>query len=81
MVHFAAMDACAKLSRSCRPSVGVPTQVFGAMKKSVSWVVPVAAIGSAFFTAATLLQYMQAHRAAQSGGHPQSWWARLLSVR
>ena len=39
------------------------------MERSASWPVLLAAIGSILATVATLLQYIQAHRAGQSGGY------------
>lgn len=39
------------------------------MEKSTSWPVPLVAIGSILATAATLLQYIHAHRVGHSGGY------------
>ena len=39
------------------------------MERSASWPLPLAAIGSVLATAATLFQYIQAHRAGESGGY------------
>ena len=39
------------------------------MERSASWPVSLAAIGSTLATVATLLQYIQAHRAGQPSGY------------
>ena len=39
------------------------------MERSVSWPVPVVAIGSVLATVATLFQYIQAHHVGQPGGY------------
>ena len=39
------------------------------MERPASWPVPLAAIGSILATVATLLQYIQTHRAGQPGGY------------
>lgn len=39
------------------------------MERPGSWPVPLTAIGSVLITTATLVQYIQTHRAGQSGGY------------